>query len=356
MNTRVVFCFVFLITLSFGVFTQSCTKSQEPSSRPLHILEPIGMAIDNSGTIYFANSTSNIIKLKANGSYIAVVDTNSYLACGGDGKLAISESTQSPYGVCVDQTGNVYFSDNACNKVHKINSSGFLVAVAGNGSIGFSGDGANATNAALNGPSGIAVDKAGDIYIADNLNNRIRKVDGSTGVITTIAGNGTPGKSGDGGPASSCELSPTNLAIDDSMNIYIADHTNYIIRKINVTTWIINTIAGNGQSSFNGDSLPALTTAIFPEFLVLDSAYNIYFTDVNNRVRKMNTKTGIINSIAGNGVMGFAGDNGPATKAELYLPTGIVLDRNGNIYIADCGNNRIRKIVLSTGIITSVAQ
>ncbi|HXB13590.1 MAG TPA: T9SS type A sorting domain-containing protein, partial [Bacteroidia bacterium] len=258
-----------------------------------------------------------------------------------------------PTGVTVDTIGNVYIADGSNNRIRKIGINGKISTVAGNGAGGFSGDGGQATAAELNDPAAIAVDKKGNIYIADYYNDCIRQVN-SSGVINTIAGNGSFGFSGDGGQATNAELnSPTGVAVDNSGNVYIVD-ANDRIRKVN-TAGIINTIAGNGNTGFSGDGGQATAAEFnFPQGLSVDTAGNIYIADAgNNRVRKINA-LGVIATIAGNGTAGALGNKGQATAAELNAPTGVQTDKMGNVYIADWKNNCIRKIS-DSGIITTVA-
>jgi sugar lactone lactonase YvrE len=221
--------------------------------------------------------------------------------------------------------------------------------VAGNGTPGFSGDNGPATSAQLYGPDGIAVDSAGNLYIADSVNNRIRKV--SNGIITTVAGNGTAGFSGDNGPATSAQLySPSGLAVDSAGNLYFADGANYRIRE--VSNGVITTVTGNGTPGHSGDNGPAANATINGFFVTVDSAGNLYIGDNNNhRVRKVSG--GTITTVAGTGTPGFGGDNGPATSANLAFPAGVAVDPAGNLYIADVGNYRIRMV--SNGVITTVA-
>ncbi len=232
-----------------------------------------------------------------------------------------------------------------------------IYTAAGNGTGAFAGDGGPATASQLNSPGGVAVDAAGNTYIADFDNNRIRKIDAS-GTITTIAGTGFGGFLGDGGPATAAWIKwPKDIALDASGNIYISDFGNNVIRKIN-TSGIISTIAGVAGSipSYSGDGGPA-TAAHFGNVwgITVDGAGNVLVADqINSCIRKIST-TGIITSIAGTpGFLGFAGDGGPATAARLNNPTGVAVDPTGNIFIADWANNRVRKINTS-GIISTIA-
>ena len=243
-----------------------------------------------------------------------------------------------PIGVAVDSAGNLYIADSDNNRIRKV-SNGVIATVAGNGTPAFSGDNGPATSAQLSAPIGVAVDSAGNLYIADSSNDRIRKV--TNGVITTVAGNGTLGFSGDNGPAISATLNaPNGVAVDSAGNLYINDCGNYRIRK--VTNGVITTVAGNGTLGFSGDNGPATSAQLnSPSGVAVDSAGNLYIADFgNNRIRKVSN--GVIATVAGNGTQGFSGDNGPATSAELSYPEGVAVDSAGNLYIADTDNYRIR--------------
>jgi sugar lactone lactonase YvrE len=233
--------------------------------------------------------------------------------------------------VAVDSVGNVYIADLGNKRIRKV-SGGTITTIAGNGAAGFSGDGGPATSASLSAPYGVALDSTGSLYTADNDNNRIRKVSGGT--ITTVAGNGNLGFSGDGGPATSASLAqPEGLAVDSSGNLYIADTRNHRIRKLSGGT--ITTIAGNGTPGFSGDGGPATSASLYnPGGVAVDSAGNLYIADSNNnRIRKVSG--GTITTVAGNGNAGFSGDGGPATSASLNYPIGIAVDSAGDLYTAD---------------------
>lgn len=232
-----------------------------------------------------------------------------------------------------------------------------VYTIAGSEIIGYSGDSGFATSAKLGSLSGLAFDSAGNLYLVDNGNNVIRKVTATTGIITTVAGNGTSGYSGDGGPATNAEFSDHawGIAVDSVGNIYIADTDNYVIRKVTVTTGIITTIVGNGTSGYSGDGGPAISAELGgPSGLALDRADNLYICD-NDVIRKVTAATGIITTVVGNGKSGYSGDGGPATSAELAGPMGLAFDSEGDLYIADYFNNVIRKVTFTTGIITTVA-
>ncbi len=225
---------------------------------------------------------------------------------------------------------------------------GVLTLVAGNGTPGYSGDNGPATSAQLNNPRGVAVDAAGNLYIADQQNNRIRKV--SNGVISTVAGNGTPDFGGDNGPATSAQLSfPDGVAVDSAGNLYIADGG---VRIREVSNGVITTVAGNGVHGYGGDNGPATSAQVVTTGVAVDSTGNLYIADLyNSRIRKVSK--GVITTVAGNGVYGYSGDNGPATSAQLGEPFGVAVDAAGNLYIADTLNARVRQV--SNGVITTVA-
>lgn len=280
---------------------------------------------------------------------------NGLAGYSGDGGDALSARLDTPTCIALDLTGNVFINDQRNNCVRKISPSGIITTVAGTGSAGFSGDGGPATNARLDANWGMTIDNSGNIYICDQSNHRIRKVNAS-GIITTIAGTGTPGYSGDGGPAISANLnSPMGIAVDKAGNIYFSDSYNFCVRKIS-TSGIISTFAGiPGLVGFSGDGGPATSARIrFVLGIACDTAGNVYLCDSHDdRVRKVDAG-GIITTFAGNGTTGFSGDNAPATDARLNTPVGVSVAHDGSVYIADCHNNAVRRVV-PTGIITRVA-
>jgi sugar lactone lactonase YvrE len=277
----------------------------------------------------------------------------------GDGGLAINALLNLPDGVAVDDSGNVYISDLNNYRIREITAStGIINTIAGGSLGGFSGDGGLAINAKLNGVGGIALDKNGNIYFADANNNRVREIIKKTGIINTIAGDSVAGYFGDGVPAVSTSLFvPTGIALDTSGNIYIADFGNSRVREVTAKTGIIKTVAGSKNSGYTGDGGLATDAELDdPAGVALDDSGNIYISDnTNNRIRKVTLATGIINTIAGNGKMGFSGDNGIADSAEMNYPYGLEVDHSGNVFFTDVGNNRIREINQSTGIISTFA-
>ena len=306
---------------------------------------PLSVAIDTAGNIYFADS-QRIRKVTASTGIITTVAGNGTAGYSGDDGPATSADVSPDGGVAVDTAGNIYFADN--QRIRKVTvSTGYISTVAGNGTQGYSGDGGAATNAEMNWPWGVAVDTAGNIYIADMDNERMRKVTAATGVISTVAGNGTQGYSGDGGQAASAEInSPSGVALDASGNIYFGNILSNCIRKVTASTGIISTVAGTGTAGFSGDGGLATSAKIYyPYGVAADAGGNIYFADeVNDRVRKVSASTGDISTVAGTGTTGYSGDGGAATSAQLYWPHGVAVDAAGNVYIADLDNDRIRAV------------
>jgi sugar lactone lactonase YvrE len=278
----------------------------------------------------------------------------------GDGEAATSAKLNGPYGLAVDSSGNVYFADSANYVIRKVTAkTGIISTVAGNGKIGYKGDGGAATSAELSSsPSGVALDSSGNLYIADTYNHVIRKVTVKTGIITTVAGNGTGSYSGDGGAAARAELgTPSGIAVDSYDNLYILDSGIGVIRKVTVKTGIITTVAGNEAWGSSGDGGAATSAGIGQaQGIAVDSSGNLYIAQKESDViRKVTAKTGIITTVAGNGTQGYSGDGGAATKAQLDEPCGIVVDSSGNLYIADTWNFLVRKVTAKTGIITTIA-
>jgi|GEM_PF-969054 len=303
---------------------------------------PQGVAFDSSGNMYIADYENNRIRKVDSAGNISTVAGTGTAGYSGDGGPAISAGLYHPSGLTFDSSGNMYIAD--YNRIRKVDTSGNISTIAGTGTAGYSGDGGPATSAQLSYPAGITFDSSGNMYIVDQGNNCIRKVD-SAGNISTVAGTGTAGYSGDGGPATSAQLSyPSGLTFDSSGNMYIADKSNNRIRKVD-TSGNISTVAGTGTSGYSGDGGPATSAQLnYPSGLTFDSSGNMYIADRgNNRIRKVDS-SGKISTIAGNGTNGYSGDYGLAISAQLYYPSGIAFDSSGNMYIADCNNNRIRKI------------
>jgi uncharacterized protein (TIGR03437 family) len=296
------------------------------------------VAVDSAGNLYISDSPR--VRKVTSGTINTV-------AGGGDSTADTGPATgaflNGAAGVAVDSAGNLYIAEARANRIRKV-SGGTITTVAGNGTAGFGGDGGIATSALLANPTGVAVDSAGNLYIADTNNNRIRKVS-AAGTITTVAGSDVQGFSGDGRSAIGAALfRPQGVALDSAGNLYIADTNNSRIRM--VSGGIINTVAGNGNFVFSGDGGPATSASLnFPGAVTLDSAGNLYVADTNNnRIRRVSG--GTISTVAGNGVQTFAGDGGLAAGASLFHPSGVALDSAGNLYIADPNNYRVREVLV----------
>jgi sugar lactone lactonase YvrE len=304
---------------------------------------PAGVAVDSLGNIYIADSNNNRIRKVSNGTITTVAGNGDYGFSGDNGPATSASLT--PYGLAADSTGTLYIADFDNSLIRKV-SNGVITTVAGDGTFGFSGDNGPPRSAQLYQPTGVAVDSVGNIYIADTSNNRIRKV--SNGVITTLAGNGTPDFGGDGGPATSAEvLQPTGVAVDSVGNVYLA----VVDRVRRVSNGIISTVAGGGSTL--GDGGPAINAQLVGIAnlwgITVDPSGNLFIADGNQRIRKVSN--GLITTVAGGGAT--IGDGGPAAQAQLASPRGVALDSTGNMYIADTYSHRIRKV--SNGAIATVA-
>lgn len=292
-------------------------------------------------------------------SIITTIAGKSPYGFSGDGGPASNAQLKAPYKVCSDQLGDIIIADAFNHRIRKINcATGTITTIAGNGIGGFSGDGGPATNAQLAVPQAVAVDGDDNIYICDGSNHRIRKITASTGIINTIVGTGTTGSSGDGSIATNAEIyAPGGVFIDKFRNVYVADWGNNKVRKITYSTGVISTIAGTGVGGYYGDGGIAKNAKISrPVDVFCDTSGDVLIAELDNHViRMVNSITGLITTVAGNGTAGFSGDGGPAVNAKLNQPTGLFVDKQNNIYIAEYGNGTIRKVDAVTGIITTVA-
>ena len=311
---------------------------------------PWALSADIDGNVYIADYYNNRIR-KVNSAGIITTLAGTGLGMtgeggySGDGGAASLAQLNHPSGLSADINGNVYIGDQNNHRIRIVNSAGIVSTFAGTGSQGYGGDGGAASLAQLNHPSGLSADISGNLYIADTSNNRIRKVN-SAGIVTTLVGTGTAGYGGDGGAASLSQLnSPTELSADINGNVYIADWGNERIRKVN-SAGIVTTFAGNGISGFNGDGVAATAAQLNqPWGVSADINGNVYIADqYNHRIRKVNS-AGIITTFAGTGSWGYSGDGGAASLAQLKFPAGASADISGNVYIADLYSQRIRKVL-----------
>jgi len=380
---------------------------------------PDGIAIDSAGNVYVADMQAQVVRVIAPSGTISTYAGQGTAGYTGDGGAATHAQLNTPMGLALDAAGNLYIADSGNNAVRKVSQGGAIATAAGNGSQGYSGDGGPATAAALNQPEGVSADPSGLLYIADTFNNRVRVV-ALGGNIQTASGTGLSSYSGDGGAAANAALFlPTDVTTDSNGNLYIADYGNSRIRQVaagkiqtlvgsnstfvifneapattirlngptglavdrsgdifiaeggigtgsglavgDFRIWkinnvgIISTAAGNGIESYSGDGGAGTAAQLnMPANMVMDIVGNLYIADsANNRVRKI-SPSGVIVTAAGNGVAGYSGDGGPAVGAMLNGPEGLASDADGNVYIADTRNNRIRKL-LPSGIILTIA-
>ncbi|MFH8409244.1 NHL repeat-containing protein [Streptomyces sp. NPDC018019] len=313
------------------------------------LYHPTSVAVGKDGTLYIADRYNHRIRKVTPNGIITTVAGDGIAGYISDGGPAVATRLHYPADVAVDDAGNLYIADTNNHRVRKVTPGGIITTVAGNGEAGYVSDGGPAIATKLHYPHALTVDRGGNLYIADHHNHRVRKVT-PNGNITTVAGNGTAGYVSDGGPAISTRLyHPMGLAVDAEGNLYIADRYNHRIRKV-TPNGIITTVAGNGTAGYVSDGGPAIGTRLhYPWGVTLDEAGNLYIGDGHNhRVRKV-TSDGIITTVAGNGTAGYVDDGGPAAGTRLYYPSGLALDRAGNLYVADLHNHRVRGV-------TAVAQ
>ncbi len=307
---------------------------------------------DSSG-----NYASSITAVGATSTISTAAGAGNY---SGNGGQATQATLNGPRAIAVDAAGDVFIADSVNNVVREVNhATGVITTVAGNGTQGYNGDNIVATAAELFDPDGLALDSAGDLFIVDEYNDRIREVNAVTGVITTVAGTGVFGFGGDNSQATAAKLAdPAAIAIDSTGDLFIADMDNYRIREVNKATGVITTIAGNGTLGFSGDGGLATAAELnTPQGIAVDSSGDVFIADTNNYViREVNAATGTIKTIAGiGGSVGFSGDGGLATAAKLFYPHGLAVDSSGDVFIADYNNNRIREVNGATGVIATVA-
>src|SRR5581483_11555301 len=338
-------------TIAGGFGNEGGTATSTPVDTPQAV------ALDGSGNLYIADAKDCRVR-KVAGTTITTVAGTGACGYGGDGGPATAAALKAPQGLALDASNNLYIADTGNCRIRKV-SGGTISTVAGFGFCAFSGDGGPATSAGLALPFGVALDGSGNIYIAEAGSCRIRKV--TAGTINTIAGNGTCGYAGDGGAATSANLSfPQGVYVSGS-DVYIADTGNCVVRK--VSGGIISLVAGHividpftllpvGSCAFDGNGLPATSSALFGPGAVLVNAGNVYISDTKTCLVRV-VSGGNLNTVAGSSTCGFAGDGGDPLLAQLALPGGIARDGSGNLYIADAENCRVRKVAGS--VISTVA-
>jgi len=314
---------------------------------------PTGVFVDAAGNLFIADVANHRIRKVDPAGTISTVAGTGAFGFSGDGGPATAAQLNLPFGVFVDAAGNLFIADTNNDRIRQVDPAGTISTVAGADTRGFSGDGGPATGAQLNSPSGVFVDAAGNLFIADRNNDRIRQVD-PAGTISTVAGAGTFGFSGDGGPATGAQLNePHGVFVDAAGNLFIADRSNHRIRQVD-PAGTISTVAGTGTFGFSGDGQATRRSLIGPHGVFVDAAGNLFIADqVNHRIRKV-APAGTISTVAGVDTRGFSGDGGPAIGAQLQFPAGVFVDPAGNLFIADSGNHRIRKVD-PAGTISTVA-
>ena len=361
--TRALFVLAFLIllasALAFGqtytIYTIAGGGVPLPPNEVLATTAALpgsyGVAVDSSANLYIASRRWNaVFRITAGTGVLTLYAGNGTPGYSGVNGPAASASLNGPIGVAVDSHNDVFIADTGNHVIRKV-SGGTITTVAGTGASGYSGDSGLATSAQLKQPQGVAISAIGDIYVGDTGNNVVRKV--SLGLITTVAGNGTPGYSGDNGPATKAQLNqPYGVVTDNAGNLYIADNNNSVVRR--VANGVMTTFAGNGGFGYGGDNGPAASAVLYqPAGVAVDSSGNVYIADLWNYViRKVSN--GVITTIAGiSTYIAYTGDGGPATRAGMNSPYSVAVDASGNVYISDWGNSVIRKI--SNGIINTIA-
>jgi uncharacterized protein (TIGR03437 family) len=387
------------ITTAIGDGIQGFAGDGGPANK-VEMSQPTAVGIDSAGNIYFADSLNNRVRRLAGGN-VTTVAGNGQVSHSGDGLAATKAQLYAPQGVAVDAAGNLYISDTQNNVVRRVGTNGVITNFAGNGSVGSGGDGSAATSAQFNGPQGVAVDPAGNVYIADSMNNKVRKIDTNGtistfasgtqfntpfgvaadskgniyitefagnrvrkaspdgGTVTTIAGSGTAGYAGDGGPAAGAMLNgPRAVAVDSVGNVYIADSANNRVRKVSSDGnggLRIDTIAGNGIAGFDTDGVQATFTQVGnPVGVGVDATGGLYIADGSLRIRKV-FLSGIINTIAGGGSAGYSGDGSLATNANLNGPTALAVNSTGTLWFTDTNNNAVRMLQATGGGINAAA-
>ncbi len=348
----VIYCntsFAQIITTIAGTGTTGYT-GDGGAATAAQLNAPADIVFDRAGNLYFSDFYNNVVRKIDRSGIVSTIAGNGSGSFGGDGGPATAASFYHPCGLLFNSLGELMIADEGNEVLRIIDTLGNINTIAGTPStIGSGGDGGPATAAQFKNPARIAFDPEGNLYIADYGNQRIRKVDLS-GMVSTAAGTGSSGFSGDGGPATSAQISqPTNVAFDGAGNMFITDQLNNRIRKVDVSTGIISTVVGRGGTGLTGDGGAATAAQLFfPSTITFDALGNMYIDDsYNNAIREVNT-SGIISTVAGTGTSGFTGDGGDATNATLHQPWEVTVDACGNLYIADALNNAIRKVTFNS--------
>lgn len=343
-----------------STFAGSVSTGDGGPATSADLIELTSVATDTNGSFYISE-WHRVRKISGDGTIVTLIGDASP-GFNGDNIPSRSARLANPAGFCIDQVGNIFIADALNHRVRKVTPEGIVTTLAGTGEAGYSGDNGAATSARLNRPSAVTVDTAGTVYVSDTGNQRIRAI-GPDGLIRTIAGTGAAGFGGDGGPGASAQLNnPRGIAVDESGNVFVADAGNARIRRID-SQGSISTIAGTGEPGFSGDRGPATlaqlgrttNTGNHPGYgLVIDKAGQLYLADTENRRVRRITPSGGIDTIAGSGRYSFDGDGGAARSASFLRPTNVAVDPEGNVYVSDSEALRLRKI-LTSGVIITVA-
>lgn len=333
-----------IITTIGGTGVYGCTGSGGPATSA-QIGQLNGITLDTLGNVYVSSYTCRRVFKIDRAGIITTVAGIGVMGSDGDGGPATAAKLGIPAGLATDRSGNLFICDNENSVIRKVNAAGIISTIAGDATVtggGYTGDGGPAVRALLSGPVGLATDAAGNLFIADANNNVVRKI-ATSGIITRVAGNGYFAYTGDGGsPLAAGVQYPVSVAVAPDGTMYIADEDNHLIRK--VSGGIITTIAGNGVAGYTGDGGPASAAQLhYPKTLSTDRFGNLYIADVyNHAIRKINT-AGIMSTYAGNGTMGHSGDGGPAVLAQMNLPQGVAVDKYGFAYISELDGAYVRK-------------
>lgn len=306
---------------------------------------PTTVLRDAFGNLYIADRSNHRVRRIDQDGIITTIAGTGTAGFSGDGGPASAAQLSQPIGLVIDDDGTLYITDNGNRRIRRLDPDGTITTIAGTGVAGPAGDGGPALQAQLNNPWGLLL-RGTELYIADRGNDRVRMIDLDTGIITTVAGTGTVGAAGDGGPATAAQLNkPIAICLDAQDRLYIADENNERVRRVDLTTGIITTVAGTGTAGFQGDGGQATAARLNkPCGVAVDLAGNLYISDrMNQRLRRVGIN-GVITTIAGTGTVGFNGDGIAATSARVNYPRELFSDGSGNIYFADTDNNRIRKI------------
>ncbi|MBN9559179.1 MAG: hypothetical protein J0H14_00420 [Alphaproteobacteria bacterium] len=313
---------------------------------------PFDVAFDRAGNLYFSDTFNHCIRrVDANTGVIGTVAGNGEAGYSGDGGRATEARLNEPYGIVLDASGNLYFADRLNRRVRRVDTRGVITTVAGTGEPVSDGDGRPADRAGLAEPNGLALDPAGArLFIADVAAHRVRVVDLARGMIATFAGSGEPRHDGDGGPAAQAGIFGARaVQVAPDGTVYILERQGSTLRAVNARSGVIRTVAGTGARGYDGDGGEAVAATFnAPKEFAVDAEGNLLIVETENHViRRIDARTRIVTTIAGNGGHGGEGDGGPATQAGLARPHGVAVGPDGAIYIGDTENHRIRKLTAS---------